>query len=253
MVWVTRRHELSDKQWESLKPLLPVDEGRSGRRPHPNRIMINAMLWVLRTGAPWRDLPKEYPRWKAVHTRFLRWSKRGIWKRILEELAIDLDDEFAILDASIVRVHQDAVGGKKNGSECVGHSRGGATTKIHAVVDSLGNPTKIELTEGQVHDVTMAPELLRFLSSTMILADKGYDSNAVIAQIESQGCQSVIPARRCRLETRNYDRHVFKSRYLVEHFFQKIKRHRRICTRYEKLAVTFLGMIILACILLWII
>lgn len=247
------RHELSDAEWQRIEKLLPPDRGRTGRRPHPNRIMINAMLWVLRTGAPWRDLPEEYPRWSTVHTRFLRWSKQGMWKRVLDELAHALDDELAILDASIVRVHQDAVGGKKDGTELVGRSRGGATTKIHAVVDGVGNPIRVALTEGQVHDVTMASEMLKMASSTVVVADKGYDSNAVVAQIESQGCRAIIPPRRCRLETREYDRDIFKSRFLVEQFFQKIKRHRRIATRYEKLAVTFMGMILLACILLWII
>jgi len=84
-----------------------------GPRRSPNRAMVNAMLWVLHTGAPWRDLPNCYPSWKSVHTRFLRWSKRGVWKRVLDELALDADGEFTMLDASIVRVHQDAVGGKK--------------------------------------------------------------------------------------------------------------------------------------------
>jgi len=108
-----RRHELSEEEWLRIKDLLPPDVGRPGRRPRPNRIMVNAILWVLRTGAPWRDLPKYYPKWKSVHTRFLRWSKQGVWQRLLDALALDLDDEFAILDASIVRVHQDATGGKK--------------------------------------------------------------------------------------------------------------------------------------------
>jgi transposase len=75
--------------------------------------MVNAILWVLRTGAPWRDLPGHYPKWTAVHTRFLRWSKSGVWQRVLAALATDLDDEVTIIDASIVRVHQDATGGKK--------------------------------------------------------------------------------------------------------------------------------------------
>ena len=119
-------------------------------------------------------------------------------------------------------------------------------------MDGLGNPTKIEITEGQVHDVTMAPEMLRAAVSTRVIADKGYDSNAVVAQIESQGSLALIPARRNRIEAREYDRDTFKSRYLVEHFFQKIKRCRRVATRYEKLAATFLAMVLLACILLWI-
>ena len=119
-------------------------------------------------------------------------------------------------------------------------------------MDGLGNPTKIELTEGQVHDVTQAPTMLKEALNTTVIADKGYDSNAVVEQIEAQGSRAVIPPRRNRIVKRDYDRDVFKSRFLVEHFFQKIKRCRRVATRFEKLAVTFLGMILLACILLWI-
>lgn len=118
-------------------------------------------------------------------------------------------------------------------------------------MDGLGNPTKIELTEGQVHDVTQAPEMLKEAQSTRVLADKGYDSNAIVAQIESQGSQAVIPPRRGRRVERSYDTDLFKSRFLVEQFFARIKRCRRVATRYEKLAVTFLGMVLLACILVW--
>ena len=118
-------------------------------------------------------------------------------------------------------------------------------------MDGLGNPTKIALTEGQVHDVTQAPEMLKDVMSTFVLADKGYDSNAVVAQLEAQGSRAVIPPRRGRLVERAYDRHLFKSRSLVERFFARIKRCRRVATRYEKLAVTFLAMVLLACILVW--
>lgn len=107
------RHELTEEQWQRIRDLLPPEQGRPGRRPQPNRGMVNAILWVLRSGAPWRDLPERYPKWKSVHTRFLRWSRRGVWKQVLDALAADLDDELAIIDASIVRVHQDAAGGKK--------------------------------------------------------------------------------------------------------------------------------------------
>ena len=234
----TPRHDLTEEQWLRIKALLPVDHGRAGCQPRPNRLMLNAILWILRTG-------------KSVHTRLLRWSKRGVWKAVLDALAVERDDELAMIDASIVRAHQDAAGGKKNGSESIGRSRGGPSTKIHAVVDTLGNPTKIALTEGQVHDVTQAAEMLKEAVSTFVLADKGYDSNAIVAQLESQGSLAVIPPRRGRLIERAYDRHLYKSRFLVEQFFARIKRCRRVATRYEKLAVTFLAMVLLASILVW--
>ena len=118
-------------------------------------------------------------------------------------------------------------------------------------MDGHGNPTKVELTEGQVHDVTRAPELLKDAWGTRVLADKAYDSNAVVMQIESQGSAAVIPPRRGRRVERPYDRELFKSRFLVEHFFARIKRCRRVATRYEKLAITFLAMVLIACLLVW--
>jgi transposase len=246
-----QRHELTEEQWQRMKDLLPSDQSRGGFRPLSNRDIVNAILWILRSGAPWRDLPDRYPKWKSVHTRFLRWSKAGIWNRVLDALAAYADDEVAIIDASIVRVHMDAVGGKKTGSEQVGRSRGGPTTKIHAVVDGLGNPTKVALTEGQVHDVTQATEMLRDTRSRWVLADKAYDSDAIVAQIDSQGSTAVIPPRRGRRIERPYDRALFKSRFAVEHFFARIKRCRRIATRYDKLAVAYLAMVLIACILTW--
>ena len=114
------RHELTEEQWERIKDLLPPDHGQAGRQPRPNQVIVNAILWVLRSGAPWRDLPPHYPNWKSVHTRFLRWSKRGVWKRVVDALAVDRDDELAMIDASIVRVHQDAAGGKKTAASASG-------------------------------------------------------------------------------------------------------------------------------------
>lgn len=140
---------------------------------------------------------------------------------------------------------------EKNGTECVGRSRGGPTTKIHALVDAHGNPTRIKITEGQAHDLNPASEIVESVVSTIFIADKGYDSDRFIGQLEVQGCTVVIPSTRSRKRQRPYDRSLYKNRFLVEQFFQKIKRNRRISTRYEKLAVTFLGMVLIACVLLW--
>jgi len=110
---VVRRHELTSDQWGRIEGLLPSERGRPGRPAKPNRKMVNGIVWILRTGAPWRDLPKHYGPWKTVHNRFLRWSKNGVWAAVLGELCQDLDNEMAMIDGSYVRVHQDAVGGKK--------------------------------------------------------------------------------------------------------------------------------------------
>ena len=118
-------------------------------------------------------------------------------------------------------------------------------------MDGLGNPIKVSLTEGQVHDAREAPSILDGIASTTILADKGYDSNKLIAQLEKQGNAVCIPPRANRKQPREHDRALYNHRRQVEMLFQKIKRYRRVATRDEKLAVTFLGMVQLACVLVW--
>src|SRR6266700_2169130 len=108
-----RRHELSDSEWERLKPILPPEMGRAGCPPKPHRGLINAMLWVLRTGGPWRDLPAYYGSWNPVYTRFYRWSKSGLWMRIFDQLASTRDDEGYMIDATIIKAHQDSAGAPK--------------------------------------------------------------------------------------------------------------------------------------------
>ncbi|BFH17754.1 hypothetical protein PMJ10TS2_73820 [Paenibacillus melissococcoides] len=108
-----RRYEIRDDQWERLKDLLPPERKPQGGRPAiDNRKMFNAMLWVIRSSAPWRDLPEHYGSWSSVYSRFRRWEKAGIFDRMLDVLAANPDDESVMLDASIVRVHQHGAGAK---------------------------------------------------------------------------------------------------------------------------------------------
>jgi len=117
-------------------------------------------------------------------------------------------------------------------------------------VDALGNPTRLLLTEGQVHDVTQTVSLIAGLHDANVIADKGYDSKAVVERIESQNCVPVIPARKCSTP-REIDWHLYKERALIEGLLQKIKRNRRIAMRFEKLALHFLAMVTIAAVLVW--
>ena len=105
-----RRHEISDELWERIKDLLPGKSGDPGRTGRNNRLFVNAVLWIARTGAPWRDLPGRFGEWNTVFQRFNRWCKRGVWKRLLE-LWKDPDLECLMLDSTIIRAHQHAAGG----------------------------------------------------------------------------------------------------------------------------------------------
>jgi transposase len=105
------------------------------------------------------------------------------------------------------------------------------TTKIHAAVEALGNPLRLRLTEGQVADIREAPELIKGLEAQAVVGDKGYDADEFVRAIEAQGAQAVIPPRKRRTQPRDYDRHLYKDRNLVERFFNRIKQFRRIATR----------------------
>jgi transposase len=107
-----RRHELTDSQWNLIKDHLPGKRSDPGRTAKDNRRFVDGVLWLARTGAPWRDLPERYGRWNSAFQRFSRWSKRGIWQRILESLAGDADLEHLLLDSTTVRAHQHAAGAK---------------------------------------------------------------------------------------------------------------------------------------------
>ena len=109
---MNRLVRLTESDWSRLEPLLrrPAGPGRPGR---PDREMLEAMLWILRTGAPWRDLPDEYGPWESVYTRFSRWSRKGVLQRVFDRLAEDRDSEGYMIDATIVRAHQDATGAQK--------------------------------------------------------------------------------------------------------------------------------------------
>jgi transposase len=105
-----RRHELPDAQWDQIEELLQSGIGRPSKRG--NRNFINAVVWIAKTGAPWRDLPERFGSWKAIYNRFRNWAKRDVWRDIFEAAAVNDDDVGGILDASVVRAHQDASGGK---------------------------------------------------------------------------------------------------------------------------------------------
>ena len=119
-----QRHDMSDKVWEKLEPLLPGQQGHRGRAAKDNRGFINAVFWILRTGAPWRDLPPSYGNWNSVAKRFRRWVKQGVWERLLEVLIDDDDFEWLIIDASHVKVHPHACGAV-GGNQDMGRTKGG--------------------------------------------------------------------------------------------------------------------------------
>jgi transposase len=134
-------------------------------------------------------------------------------------------------------------GSKKEGPQGIGRSRGGLTTKIYAAGGGLSNPVCLLLTGGEVADITQAQALIDGFEAMAIVADKGYDSDAFVISISFQNTEAAIPSRRNRIIAREYGRHVYKDRNLVERIFNRLKQFRRLATRYEELARRFLAML----------
>jgi transposase len=245
------RHEISLDLWERLEPLLPGRAGGHGGVAKDNRLFLNAVWYIAKTGIPWRDLPERFGKWDSVFHRFNDWSKKGVWKRIFASVQ-DPDLEWLMLDSTVIRAHLHAAGmngGKDN--QALGRSQGGFGTKIHIAVDSLGNPVSIELSPGQDADIKHAESLLGDHQPEAVLADKGYDSDAFVETVESRGAEAVVPPRKNRLDPRSYDKVVYKERNKVERCIGLLKQCRRIATRYEKTARNFLSMVMIAATMVW--
>jgi transposase len=109
---MTRRYALREDQWERIKDLLPGRKGTVGVTAKNNRLFVEAVLYRYRAGIPWRDLPERFGDFRVVHTRFSRWANRGVWQQVFEHLAHDADNEYAMIDSTIVRAHQHSAGAK---------------------------------------------------------------------------------------------------------------------------------------------
>lgn len=143
---------------------------------------------------------------------------------------------------------------KKNGTadeQALGRSRGGFSTKIHVIVDGLGNPLRLRLTAGQCHDSPHAPALLEGLTFARVIADRGYAGHAVIDLVLARGAEAVIPAHPRAKQPRDYDRWWYRERHLVECFINKIKQFRRVFSRFDKLARRYLGFVQFTSVLIW--
>ena len=136
--------------------------------------------------------------------------------------------------------------------QAVGRSKGGLSTKIHATVDALGNPTGFLLTPGQACDLEGADALLPTLAAPIVIADKGYDADQRVLQPLAQaGKTAVIPPRAHRKEQRSYDKDLYQARHLIENFFCKLKQFRALATRYDKTARNFLAAVYLSAVTIW--
>jgi transposase len=182
------RYELNDYEWTAIKPMLPnKSRGFGGRR------VLNGIFWVLRSGAPWRDLPETYGPRTTCYNRFVRWRQAGVWDQIMDALAAGHDAAVQMIDTSVVRVHQHGACIADNNHQDMGHSRGGLTSKIHAVVDTNGLPVHLALTPGEVHDKILRKASPSFASNAKMWPTES--SSPAIWQLQLSRPTSLLPCR----------------------------------------------------------
>ncbi|WP_328490786.1 IS5 family transposase [Streptomyces zaomyceticus] len=274
-----RRHELSDAEWEFVRPLLP--ESLRGRKRLDDRRVLNGIVWKFRTGTAWRDVPERYGPWATLHTRFRRWASDGTFDRMLRAAQAKADaagdiEWLVSVDSTIVRAHQHAAGARKGGlrDPALGRSRGGLTSKIHLACDGRGRPLAFVVTGGNTNDCTRFTAVMEAIRVPRIgpgrprvrpdhvLGDKGYSSRAIRAWLRRRGIPHTIPERadqvsnRARRGSRGgrppaFDRQVYKHRNVVERCFNRLKQWRGIATRYDKTAQSYEAAVTLASLLMW--
>ena len=246
------RSDMRDFEWDFIKKLLP-NKSRGVKRVDDRRV-ISGILYALRTGIPWRDMPEQYGPWSTIYNRFNRWSKAGIWDKIFEAIVDSHNVDTVMVDSTSIRAHPSAAKLKKTDKRrCLGRSRGGLGTKIHASNNQDGLPLKLELTPGQANDAPPCGTLLTGLQpGQWVLADKAYDVNWIRNMIWEQGAIDVIPSKSNRKIPKEFDKVMYRQRNKIERFFGRLKASfRRIATRYEQTSANFLAMIKLACVRLW--
>jgi transposase len=248
---------LSDEQWERIREHFPeenIPEGRPGRKPVPAREVLEAVLWILNTGAQWHMLPQCYPNYKTVHRRFQQWCEREVLREVLTQLANalreqgDIDERESFIDACFASA--------KGGGDEIGKTRRGKGVKILAIVDRHGLPLSVSTHAANHHEVTLVQLSFEFYmleaKPENLIGDKAYDSDTLDQELKKEGVELIAPHRSNRkLKTQDGRRlRRYTRRWIVERFFAWLQWKRRLLVRWEYYASNFLGFVQLACILM---
>ncbi len=206
-----------------------------------------AIVFVATEGCSWRAIDQPHLSWNTVYQYFRRWCEQGVWDRLLEVLQPPMCKK-AIIDSTQVKVRQSGsnpAGGQR--AQGMGRTRGGLNTKVHAVLSpASGAVMGLKITPGNDSDIEHAAEVLQDVITQKVIADKGYDSDDLRAHLALRGTATAIPGRRNRKRPIRLDSKSYRKRFAVENLFQKLKSFRRVGTRYDKLAVTFAGFVVLS-------
>jgi transposase len=241
--------------------------GRRGGQWKDHRLMIDGILWALSDGGRWRNLPAEFGPWQSVYDRFRRWTRRGLWDRILRHLQArkmnsdQIDWGLFCIDGTVVRAHQAAGGAAKKkapagepGDHALGRSQGGFGTKLHLICDGAGTPIAVAVGPGQEHETQRAIPLLEEALAwperpAKVAGDKAYSAGWLREWLQVRGIKPVIAHQKNEKARRGrFDRKSYRRRNIVERCINSLKWFRRVATRYEKLATHYLGMVTIAII-----
>jgi transposase len=265
------RHELTNSQWERLQPLLPPQKPKTGRPAADHRRILNGILWIIRTGAPWRDVPEPYGSWQTIASRFYRWRKAGIWARLFAavqqqaDAAKHLDWDIHYVDGTMVRAPQHAAGAHTGNpeAEALGRSQGGFSTKVHVRAEGRGKLMTLVLTPGQRHEAVACEALMESGAVKRVgsgrpkrrprrlVGDKAYRSGKIRQSLRRHGIRITIPRKQHEHRTGPFHRALYRLRERVERLSNRLKQSRRLATRYEKYAVNYHAMWLIAATLLW--
>lgn len=244
---------INEASWGKIYNFLKILNGIYIKNEKGTKLFMEAVFWMMRTGAQWRELPAYYGKWNSVFDRFNEWSKKNIWMQLNNKCIEDPDLEWVSIDSTSVKTHPCATGYYKGGSEeqGIGRSKGGLTSKIHVLADALGNGLKFIIGPGNENDIMKANALIQDIQNAAILGDKGYDADDFRATIKNQNCEPVIPGRSNRIIMIEYDKDLYKGRHVIENFFAKIKNFRRIFSRFDKSLRNYLSFVAFAGAILW--
>ena len=245
---------MTDAQWAVLEPLFRPKRRADGRgRPwQDTRAVLNGVFWVLRTGAPWHDLPSRYPPYQTCHRRFQSWQRSGLLTRLLQKLAEDLRGR-GKLDLSESFIDASFSGAKKG--QCVGPTKRGKGSKIMAIADGHGLPFAVHVASASPHETKLVEATLeqRFLRETpeRMIGDRAYYSDPLDQHIRQRyGVQLIAPHKFVRVAPATQDgRRLrrYRRRWKIERLFAWLHNFRRIVIRWEYYPENFLGMVQLAC------
>ena len=245
------RTVLTNRQWRLIQPHLPGKQGDPGRSGRNNRLSLEGMIFVMRTGTPWRDLPESFGKWFSVYQRFRRWVIGGVFDRIFEGTNGLCDFRVVMVDGSFVKVHQHGTGARRNGAtpdesanrQGIGRSRGGLTSKIMALTDKNGRLCKFSVVPGNAYEGKQLSALLDGIQTKELIADKAYDSNSIRQMLAGQNIAATIPSKANRTVSIWHDPDHYQTRHLVENWFGDSKQWRGVATRYCKLLRNYVGVL----------